>query len=91
MKEITLLSWNVNGIRAAQQKGFMNWFQKASPDLLCVQETKAHPEQLDKSLASPSGYFSYWHSAQRKGYSGVVTFSKEEPISVNLNLGIEKF
>ncbi|MFX1253656.1 MAG: exodeoxyribonuclease III [Promethearchaeota archaeon] len=91
MKEITLLSWNVNGIRATQKKGFMEWFQQASPDVLCVQETKAQPEQLDKMLAHPTGYFSYWHSAERKGYSGVVTFTKEEPTNVDTSIGIEKF
>ncbi|MBN1583927.1 MAG: exodeoxyribonuclease III [Anaerolineae bacterium] len=86
-----LLSWNVNGIRAVQNKGFLEWLQAESPDVLCVQETKAQKNQLDEALLKPDGYHTYWHSAQRKGYSGVATFSKREPISVQEGFGIDEF
>lgn len=86
-----LFSWNVNGIRAAQKKGFLDWFQAARPDVLTVQETKARPEQLDEGLRQPEGYHAYWVSAEKKGYSGVGLYSKVEPKDVKLGLGIEKF
>jgi exodeoxyribonuclease-3 len=88
---LSLYSWNVNGIRAALRKGFLDWLQEAQPDVLCIQETKAHPEQLDAELVQPEGYHAYWSSAERKGYSGVALFSKREPISVELGLGIEEY
>jgi len=87
----TLFSWNVNGIRAAQRKGFLDWLDKTQPDILGVQETKAHPEQLDQELLEIPGYHITWASAERKGYSGVALFSKEEPLSVKTGLGIDKF
>lgn len=86
-----LFAWNVNGIRAAQKKGFLDWLQDAQPDVLGVQETKAHPDQLDDALKSPEGYKSWWASAERKGYSGVGLFSKIEPKSVQIGLGIEEY
>ncbi len=86
-----LYSWNVNGIRAAQRKGFLDWFGAAQPDILTVQETKARPEQLDDELRQPEGYHSWWVSAEKKGYSGVGLFSKTEPIDIKLGMGIEKF
>lgn len=73
----TLLSWNVNGIRAVQKKGFLSWMSEEDPDFLCIQETKAHPEQLGEELLRPEGYHTYWASAKKKGYSGVATFSKQ--------------
>jgi len=79
MKEITILSWNVNGIRAVKGKGFLDWLQKQSPDILCLQETKAHPDQLEPAIRQPQGYHAYWNHPERKGYSGVAIFSKEEP------------
>ncbi len=88
---LRLHSWNVNGIRAAQRKGFLDWLQEAKPDVLCIQETKAHPDQLDAELAQPEGYHAYWSSAERKGYSGVALFSKQEPQSVELGLGIDEY
>ncbi|HMY35776.1 MAG TPA: endonuclease/exonuclease/phosphatase family protein, partial [bacterium] len=63
-----LISWNVNGIRAVSKKGFLEWLDKESPDVMCLQETKAMPEQLDASLLNPMGYTGYFNSAQRKGY-----------------------
>jgi len=83
MKKIRLLSWNVNGIRAVYKKGFLNWFAEAKPDILCLQETKAHEEQLPDDLKNVNGYKSYFCSGERKGYSGVATYSKEIPVSVN--------
>lgn len=91
MSRLKLLSWNVNGIRAAQKKGFLDWLKKESPDILCVQETKAHIEQLDKELVNPNGYKTYFSSAEKKGYSGVATFTKIEPKKTEYGLGIKKF
>ncbi len=86
-----LYSWNVNGIRAAQRKGFLDWFSATQPDVLTVQETKARPEQLDDELRQPEGYHTWWVSAEKKGYSGVGLFSKTEPRDIKLGLGIDKF
>ena len=86
-----LYSWNVNGIRAAQKKGFLDWLHTEKPDILTVQETKAWPEQLDPELRQPEGYHSWWVHAERKGYSGVGLYSKTEPRDVKLGLGIKKF
>ncbi|MFX0085593.1 MAG: exodeoxyribonuclease III [Candidatus Hodarchaeota archaeon] len=83
-----LLSWNVNGIRACIDKGFLNWIEKRDPDIICIQETKAQPNQV---LMNTPSYHRYWNSAERKGYSGVLTLSKEEPISVSKNLNNKKF
>jgi exodeoxyribonuclease III len=86
----SIISWNVNGIRAVQKKGFIDWLHSENPDILCIQETKAHKEQLDDALISPKGYVTHWHSGIKKGYSSVATFSKEEPLSVS-TLEIEEF
>ena len=86
-----IFSWNVNGIRAAQKKGLLDWLQKHKPDILCVQETKAQPNQLDEALLKPDGYHVYWNSAEKKGYSGVATFSRQEPIEVRSGFGIARF
>jgi exodeoxyribonuclease-3 len=86
-----LYSWNVNGIRAAHKKGFLAWLEQAGPDILAVQETKCHPDQLDAELRQPAGYHSYWAYAERKGYSGVALYSKREPRQVTIGLGIPEF
>jgi len=86
-----LYSWNVNGIRAAQKKGFLDWLQATQPDVLTLQETKAQPQQLDAELRQPEGYHSYWVSAEKKGYSGVALYSKVEPRDIQLGLGIAEF
>jgi exodeoxyribonuclease III len=78
-----LISWNVNGIRAAVRKDFFDYFDEQDADVFCVQESKAHPEQLDETLLAPDGYYAYWHAGERKGYSGVGTFTKKRPISVS--------
>ena len=90
-KSKNLISWNVNGIRAAQKKGILEWLEKESPDILCVQETKAHIEQLNKELINPNGYKSFWSSGEKKGYSGVATFTKNEPKKIERGFGIKKY
>ena len=91
MKEINVLSWNINGIRAADKKGFLNWLQKMSPDILCLQETKAQPGEISQELQQPHGYYAYWNSAERKGYSGVATFTKTRPAKVEKGFGTKQF
>ena len=86
-----ILSWNVNGIRAVNRKGLFGWFKQESPDILCIQEIKALPEQFPPYLKNTPGYHVYINSAERKGYSGVTTFTKEKPIDVKNGFGIEKF
>jgi len=86
-----ILSWNVNGIRAAYKKGLFEWSKKESPDILCLQEIKALPEQVPQQLKNMPGYNIYWNSAERKGYSGVVTFTKEKPVDVKKGFDIDKF
>ncbi|UCG43268.1 MAG: exodeoxyribonuclease III [candidate division WOR-3 bacterium] len=90
-KRLRLLSWNVNGIRAAVRKGFLEWFAKDRPDILCVQETKAAPEQVLEPVLEPEGYCSYWNTGERKGYSGVATYSRQEPDSVEYSFGRPEF
>lgn len=85
-----IISYNVNGIRAAINKGFLEWLQSAFPDVICLQETKAHPDQLDLSLFEKAGYpFHYWFSAQKKGYSGVAILSRIQPDEVVFGTGID--
>lgn len=87
-----ILSWNVNGLRAIHKKGFLDWFIKTNPDILCLQETKATPEQLPKELLKVNGYNSYFSSSVvKKGYSGVAIYTKETPLKVEHGFGIPKF
>ncbi|SVD90390.1 uncharacterized protein METZ01_LOCUS443244, partial [marine metagenome] len=86
-----LYSWNVNGIRAAEKKGFLDWLDETQPDVMCLQETKARVDQLGSSLMEDHGYHTFWHSAEKAGYSGVATFCKEEPHYVQMGLGIDRF
>ena len=86
-----LASWNVNGIRAAHKAGFSKWFEGLGADVVCVQETKALPEQVDEALRSPKRYHGFWHSAEKKGYSGVATFSRREPKRVQHGFGDRRF
>jgi len=90
-KNIRLLSWNVNGIRAIYKKGFLDWFKKDNPDILCLQETKAHPDQLTDELKNVEGYESHFSWAEKKGYSGVVTYTKLKPVKVQQGIGIKQF
>ncbi len=85
-----IYSWNVNGIRASLKKGMWEWFQATNPEIFCLQEIKAHPEQLEEYTTNPKGYHVYWNPAEKKGYSGVATFTKKKPLKVE-NLQIEKF
>lgn len=89
-----IISWNVNGIRAVEKRGFVDWLEKENPDILCLNETKADSGQLSPQLVNPTvknkPYFSYWASAKKKGYSGVAIYSKEELQDVRF-LGKEKF
>ena len=82
----SIISWNVNGIRAIEKKGFLDWLFEEMPDILCLQETKASPQQLSEALLKPAkngvSYKTYWSSSKKAGYSGVAIFSKEEPKDV---------
>jgi exodeoxyribonuclease-3 len=86
-----LYSWNVNGIRAAAKKGFLEWMQKTDADIVCLQETKAQEEQLTFDIRNIDDFSSYFFSAQRAGYSGVATYSKIAPQKVEFGLGKEIF
>lgn len=80
-----LVSWNVNGIRACLKKGFMDFFEDADADILCIQETKCQVGQVD---IVADGYHQYWNAAEKKGYSGTAVFTKQEPITVTYGIGI---
>lgn len=82
-----LISWNVNGIRACLQKGFLDFFNKEVPDIMCIQETKLQEGQLELEL---EGYHQYWHYAEKKGYSGTAVFTKTEPVNVMYGIGIDE-
>lgn len=87
----TLISWNVNGIRAAERRGFLDWLQATGADIIALQETKASPEQLSAALLRPAGYHGDWCAAERRGYSGVATFSRTPPLEVRRGLGDPRF
>ena len=80
-----LISWNVNGLRACLNKGFLDFFQREAPDVLCLQETKLQPHQIELDLP---GYHQYWNSAEKKGYSGTAIFTKTEPLAITYGIGI---
>ncbi|MDA7566383.1 exodeoxyribonuclease III [Flavobacteriaceae bacterium] len=85
-----IISYNVNGIRAAIKKGFIEWLKNSNTDLICLQEIKANTDQLDLSLFKEIGYnYNYWFSAQKKGYSGVAILSKHKPAHIEYGTGIE--
>lgn len=85
-----IISYNVNGIRAALRKGFIDWLISANPDILCLQEIKANPDQFDSKPFEDAGYkYNYWYPAQKKGYSGVAILSKHKPLNVAYGTGIE--
>ena len=86
-----LISWNVNGIRAAEKKGFVEWLSGSGADLVAVQETKAQREQLSEALLNPPGYQAVWNSAEKKGYSGTVTYSRHAPEKVIAGLNESRF
>ena len=80
-----LISWNVNGLRACLGKGFLDYFKESKADIFCIQETKMQKEQAE---VDTPGYFQYWNSAEKKGYSGTAVFTKEEPLDVTYGLGL---
>ena len=82
-----LISWNVNGIRACVQKGFLDFFNEVDADIFCIQESKLQEGQINLEL---EGYNQYWNYAEKKGYSGTAIFTKKEPLSVKYGLGIEE-
>lgn len=91
MTRIKLYSWNVNGIRAAEKKGFVDWLATSKGDIVAVQETKAQPDQLSAVLLNPPGYRADWSSAEKKGYSGVGTYSKQSPANIVKGLDDKRF
>jgi exodeoxyribonuclease-3 len=86
-----IICWNVNGIRAAQRKGLLDYIAKEQPDILCLQETKAQRDQLEKELTDIEGYTSYFFSAEKKGYSGVAIYTKPKPDNVVLGCEASRF
>ena len=85
---IKIISWNVNGIRAVLKKGFHDFIKEYNPDILCLQETKAHPDQVDLNMDNLP--FRYWNSAEKKGYSGTSIFLNKEPLGHSNGIGMEK-
>lgn len=86
-----LISWNVNGLRAVVNKGFENFFKEIDADIFCIQETKMQKEQVDENMEKIfEGYYAYWNSAIKKGYSGTAVFSKIKPVNVTYGIGIEE-
>jgi exodeoxyribonuclease III len=86
-----LLSWNINGIRAAHRKGFVNWLQRAQPDVLALQEVRALPDQVPKDIRTAENYHTFWFPAEKRGYSGVGLMSKIRPQAVRYGLGQPEF
>ncbi len=86
----TILSWNVNGLRAAIRNGFVDWLEASQPDILCLQETRVLPEELEETIRAPFGYRSWWNPAEKKGYSGTAIYSRTAPKSVT-SMGVPEF
>ncbi len=86
-----LLSWNVNGFRAVMRKGFMDWFRRELPDVLCLQETRISPENVPSEVKNFPGYFVHFVAAERRGYSGVALFSRRKPLELSTGFGIRRF
>lgn len=82
-----IYSWNVNGLRAVEKKGFKNWFESISADVVCLQEIKTFPDQVNPEVRMPQGYHAIWNPAQKPGYSGTVIWSRQEPILKELGIG----
>lgn len=88
----TILSWNVNGMRAVLKNGFMPWFEACQPDILCIQESRALPSDLEEDVLRPAGYRSYFNPAVKKGYSGTATYVREDlAVLATGNAGVERF
>lgn len=86
-----IITWNVNGIRAIAKKGFNEFILNEGPDILCIQESKAHPDQCEPQLMNPMGYESHWSAAKKAGYSGTVSYFKQKPNAVRHGIGVERF
>jgi len=86
-----IVSFNVNGIRAAVRKGFLKWFQESKADIICLQEVRAEIEQMPSDLVNFHGYYSYFNVAMKKGYSGVAIYSRKKPQRIGYKLGMERF
>ena len=86
-----ILSYNLNGIRAALNRGLLDYLAEVNADVLCFQELKAHPEQFDTGLFEKMGYHCYWHPAVKKGYSGVAVLSRQQPDAVHIGMGVGKY
>jgi exodeoxyribonuclease-3 len=86
---LKILSYNVNGIRAAFKKGFTTWLEATQADVICIQETKAMEDQVETAILEQMGYHHYWFSAQKKGYSGVAIFSRKKPNNITYGSGID--
>lgn len=90
-KRLTVLSWNVNGIRAVSKKGFLGWLAESSPDVIGLQETRASADVLGPEILNPPGYESHWVSGERKGYSGVAVLSRIKPLEVRTGFGRSEY
>ena len=86
---LNIVSYNINGIRAALRKDFLGWLKVFNPDIVCLQEIKANTDQFDSSVFDELGYYNYWFSAQKKGYSGVGILSKIKPNNIEYGTGID--
>lgn len=86
-----IISWNVNGIRAVHKKGFLEWMNKEKPDIVCLQEIKAKPQQIPVDLQEIKGYFVYFNPAERPGYSGTCVYTKQKPLTVEKTIGFKRF
>lgn len=86
-----IISWNVNGLRACARKGFLEFLERADADVVCLQEVRAFPEQLDESVRAPDGWHTFFHPAERPGYSGVAIYSRIEPTRVETSLGVDEY
>jgi len=86
-----IVSWNVNGLRACAKKGFLDFLDRCDADVVALQETRAFEDQLEEGVAKPDGWYTYFHPAERPGYSGVAIYSRQEPTRVETSLGIKEF
>jgi exodeoxyribonuclease-3 len=87
----SIVTWNVNGLRACAKKGYLDWLEADGADIVCLQETKVHPEQLDDALRAPQGWHSVFASAEKRGYSGVAIYARELAQGLEIGLGVEEF
>src|SRR5690349_3720673 len=91
MQIMRIITYNLNGIRAAMRKGWLGWLESYDPDIVCLQELKAEPSQLDTTVFEKMGYHAHWFAAEKKGYSGVAIFSKQLPDHVEYGCGLPEF